>query len=80
MKHYFDAVACMCALLRVSQITLNELHPLEPSQVIAFARDEVINAANAFSALQQCCSNRTANESGSPGYKIFRQPYPPDFS
>jgi hypothetical protein len=57
MKHDFDAVACTRTLLRIGQIPLNELHPLETSEVAAFARDEVIDAANALSPLQQCRSN-----------------------
>ncbi len=80
MKHNFYAFAGTGALLRIRQVAFHELHCLEPGQVGTLPGDEVVDAANVLSALQQCSSNRTTDESGSPCHKIFPQPTPPQIS
>jgi hypothetical protein len=74
VKHDFDVFAGTSALLRVGEITLNELHCFESGEVAALAGNKIVDASNVFTALQQCRSDRAAYESGSSCDKIFRQP------
>jgi hypothetical protein len=76
VENNFDPGAGLCAGGRVGQVALDELHRLQPHQVGSLAGDEAVDAADGFTASQQCRGNRTADKTRRSGYEIARQNNP----
>lgn len=73
MKDNLDANAGVGTDIGIGEIAGEELKSFEAGEVLAFAGNETVDAANGFAAIEKRRCDGTADESGDAGDEVFRQ-------